>query len=314
MDKLIVEIVSRSGHVLSRSSHTFFPVTIGRGYDNDCIVDDAYISPHHLCVSPAEAGWRVTDNGSDTGYVFQKQRIRDRTRTLPSGSTITVGATILRFCDENTPVAPTRHILEESKRIGGIPLPLLAWLSLLLPTLTIGFLTFENAGSKTTFLSSLGTSLWITILPFLWSGIWSLISYTVMRKTWFSHHLLWSNTTFFLYLLFDNAVAYVEYNLPGSPVVTIVRYLVLFSLFSGLIYLSTKRATAVWKVRLLVVSTLVPAIILGTYIVVTHTVKNEYGSTSPVFSTVVKPPYALIRRPIPLDTFLNDAESLFKEK
>ena len=51
-----LEIEDRQGHVVERVRITSVPVSVGRAYDNDVILADAYVCPYHLCLHIDEEG------------------------------------------------------------------------------------------------------------------------------------------------------------------------------------------------------------------------------------------------------------------
>jgi hypothetical protein len=69
VDELIfVEVLGRAGDVVQRHTVAGLPATIGRGYDNDVILDDPYCAPHHLRLERSESGELVlVDLGSRNG-------------------------------------------------------------------------------------------------------------------------------------------------------------------------------------------------------------------------------------------------------
>ena len=70
-----IETLARNGDVLHRHRVDSLPIRIGRGYDNDYILDDAYAAPYHAQVEAGEDGTlllrerdcRVMPGGSSGG-------------------------------------------------------------------------------------------------------------------------------------------------------------------------------------------------------------------------------------------------------
>jgi hypothetical protein len=75
-------------------------VTLGRGADNDLVIDDATLSRTHMRFERgADGGWTVQDVGSSNGTVVDGEPARSLARPLRSGSTIEAGAVRLTFFD-----------------------------------------------------------------------------------------------------------------------------------------------------------------------------------------------------------------------
>jgi len=70
-------------------------VSVGRGTDNDIVIDDPRASRKHLVVEPRPGGYRVIDSGSQNGTIRNGRRIRSA--PLHCGDVISVGQTRIRF-------------------------------------------------------------------------------------------------------------------------------------------------------------------------------------------------------------------------
>ena len=46
-----IEIIDKSGTVVSRQRNVAEAITIGRGYENDLVIDDAFVAPVHLRIA-----------------------------------------------------------------------------------------------------------------------------------------------------------------------------------------------------------------------------------------------------------------------
>ena len=95
MAELIVEELNRLGHIVNRYKIEEFPASLGRGFDNDIILDDPYVSPHHVSILPDENGWQIIDEDSLNGIVhFQ---------TLDENQKLTIDTTIGEYhCVQKT--------------------------------------------------------------------------------------------------------------------------------------------------------------------------------------------------------------------
>lgn len=108
-----IETLARNGDVLHRHQVNTLPIRLGRGYDNDFILDDAFAAPRHAVVEEDENGQLVLrDLGSRNGVVHRGKRYT----TLPmTGDTvIRIGHTSLRVRAADFEVEPelvdrTRH-------------------------------------------------------------------------------------------------------------------------------------------------------------------------------------------------------------
>lgn len=92
-----VEILSRHHRdVAHRQRCDGAEVTIGRGYDNDVVVDDPFVSARHLRVQRDEQGRLVAEDlGSANGLFTERGRKRQASIVLHGDEPIRIGHTLL---------------------------------------------------------------------------------------------------------------------------------------------------------------------------------------------------------------------------
>jgi pSer/pThr/pTyr-binding forkhead associated (FHA) protein len=108
-----IETLARNGDVLHRHQVNALPIRLGRGYDNDFILDDAYAAPRHAVIDADDNGQLVLrDLGSKNGVIHRGKR--HASLTLGGGTVIRIGHTSLRVRGADFAVEPelldrTRH-------------------------------------------------------------------------------------------------------------------------------------------------------------------------------------------------------------
>jgi len=164
-----IETLARNGDVLHRHRVDTLPITIGRGYNNDFILDDAHTAPTHAVVELAEDGALVMrDLGSQNGIVVHGKR----QASVPINGTTVVrlGHTRLRIRDAAFPVEAevadtTMHAWE-----GGVP----ALAGMALIALFVGVteaLADTGAFQAIRYLLVIATGVGAGMV---WSGVWAL--------------------------------------------------------------------------------------------------------------------------------------------
>jgi FHA domain len=118
--RYFIETLTRNGDVLHRHQVDSLPIRLGRGYDNDFIVDDAYAAPRHAIIEADADGQMVLrDLGTRNGVIHLGKR---KPRIVMTGDTVVrMGHTNLRVRAADFPVRDelldrTMHGWE-----GGIP-------------------------------------------------------------------------------------------------------------------------------------------------------------------------------------------------
>ncbi|WP_338764796.1 FHA domain-containing protein [Massilia sp. METH4] len=166
-----IEVLARNGDVLSRQRFDTLPVTLGRGYDNDFVLDDAHTAPRHAVLDRGEDGFLVLrDLGSQNGIVLHGRRQPEV--ALDGTTVVRLGHTRLRVRDAGFPVPAeltdtTMHAWE-----GGAP----AMAGLALVALFMGV---QEALSDTEGFQAIRYLLKIAGglgAGLAWSGIWALVN------------------------------------------------------------------------------------------------------------------------------------------
>jgi hypothetical protein len=110
MDEVIwVEVLSRHRDIIHRHRCAGPEIFVGRGYDNDVVVDDPYVAARHLRIARDPLGSLVAEDlGSVNGLFLGKSRQRQERILIDGGEAIRVGHTFLRVRDPHHKVAPER--------------------------------------------------------------------------------------------------------------------------------------------------------------------------------------------------------------
>src|SRR5271167_133192 len=99
-----VEILSRHRDIAARYRLESPQVRIGRGYDNDVIIDDPYVAAQHLRIFRDAAGQLVAeDMGSANGMFVDGVDTRLGRVIIDGQHPIRIGQTCLRVRETNYP-------------------------------------------------------------------------------------------------------------------------------------------------------------------------------------------------------------------
>jgi hypothetical protein len=101
----VVELLARNGDVLGRQRVDRLPIRIGRGYDNDVILDDDYVAPEHAVAdADTDGGLVLRDLGTRNGLALRGRRVREV--ALDGDTVVRIGHTALRVRPADFPVPP----------------------------------------------------------------------------------------------------------------------------------------------------------------------------------------------------------------
>ncbi|HXH04146.1 MAG TPA: FHA domain-containing protein [Candidatus Competibacteraceae bacterium] len=171
----VIEVLDRNGQVAQRlrlDAHA--PLCVGRAYDNDLILDDPYVSPHHLRIEAGPDGISAVDLDSDNGLYLDDDEQRHTRLVLAADTVIRLGETRLRYRPSDYSVPPTLAAVSQPQRWLERP-----WLPLLLVPATAGFTALTHLLESVERLRPakllLATAAPLLLIA-LWAGLWALAS------------------------------------------------------------------------------------------------------------------------------------------
>ena len=217
---MIVELLDRRGAVRQRVRLRAFPATIGRGYDNDVILDDRHVDVHHAQVTRNGLGGLVLlDQGSVNGLIDPPSGRRSGQVPLQSGTEVRLGRTVLRFVDPSAPLEAAVPLPTGPDDGGRGPATLLArplWqAALILGTgLLLGANRWLESTSRVRVSGLLGEALTSLLVVVVWAGAWALVNRITQQRFRFLEHLAIPCVVLATYVLATDAGEWLQFLVP----------------------------------------------------------------------------------------------------
>jgi hypothetical protein len=307
---MILEVVHASG---GRTWHRLgdAPVTLGRGFANDLILDDPYVDARHARIAlDASGSPLIEDLGSVNGLIADHARLSGPVPLRP-GAEIRVGRTMLRFRDSDDPVSPAiadvslarpvsativvEHPVRPARRA-----TLVATISRSMQTTWVRLLTVGVAASAVAVYSWLGNSerssasdalyaaLGFAGLIGIWAGIWAVASRVSVQRFHFVGHMAVASVVTLGGLAWTMAAEWLSFFFPDASLADVLSVAIgifmLAALVAGHLALATGFSrTRQWRTGFVVAGA---ALLIGGL----ATLAEEDSFTDiPTFSGVVKP-------------------------
>ncbi len=166
-----IEVLSHQGDVATRIAIERDEARVGRAFDNDVVLDDPHVAPHHLRIYRGEDGELVAEDLETLNGLFPEHGARPVPRLpLAKEPGFRIGRTTLRVRDARHPVAPEKLLTppRAHARWAGI-----LGAILLLMLLVLQWLNFTSQpNANAVFLPLLG---FVTVLA-LWATVWAVLS------------------------------------------------------------------------------------------------------------------------------------------
>lgn len=308
---LVLDILDRFGKVKERHRIERLPARIGRSYDNNIIVDDPYVSPHHIeLIEDGDGHILVTDLNSENGLFSLHPLKRHEAITAKENQRLRIGHTDLRLRTTTYPVRETFIDRARPSRIhllltNAVMLPVF-WL------LAAG--VFAIYDYQTSFSSITASSLVSQILPLFmfilsWSAAWSVVSKVVTHKFYFSYHAILTAVIIASFYLIDPLFEYIEFVYPINGLAYSLTLILDLILPIVLIYGNLRQSTTLTKRRAGTTAILTSFLAIGALQLVTYL--NQPGfDAQPEYSGILKAPIFNVHHGQSINQFFADTKPL----
>jgi hypothetical protein len=235
MAALIIEVNHGARHDTRFHRVESLPFTIGRAYDNDLILVDDTVSPHHLQLDSSEDGFSVRNLSSENGTWAGGQQMGDEAHALRLPLWLNLGRTHLKILAPETAVAPTRKFPNASR--------LTRWASDL--RVALGLLSVYLLLSI--FFALEKQSLWLNwqevlvnqpleiVLPLLMATAVAFVSRMLMHRWRFSLQLSIACIALGILTFSNEVIAVVSYWLTNNQIASLISSLLIAASFVGLL-------------------------------------------------------------------------------
>jgi len=312
MAKIIIEEVNRLGHITGRHIFDEFPVSIGRGYQNDLIIDDPYVSSEHLSINETDNGWLVEDKQSENGIKFRLHSTQSHVNHLNSGDEIILGRTRIRLLSPRHPV-PKTHLLPTRTSISKIlSQPLVAVSTVLLAIVLLLTEAQLSIPVKTGFEKLLASIFPTFIFALMWAGIWAFVGRVITHRASFLPHFVAAILVFVISMSASTISDYLTYNLSVTLPATLIEFVIIGFTIAGLFYINLSNSTNLNRRSSLITGHAVAWTMLMLGLFMQYVNKPDF-SHSPEYASQLKPPFAKVATSKNLDEYIKASETVFSQ-
>lgn len=284
MEPLIVaEVLDKSGRVHERFRLAHFPVTIGRSYGSDIILDDDFVSATHARIELDDAGqMTLLDLHSDNGtFVLPTLEKIDR-RALGTDTLVRMGHTLIRLRTPDHDVPKARHdslgVNRISRWLAGGAGATLMLSAVVMLMLIEGYQTsMQIIRPEQLLLHSLPVVLAIPV----WAGLWALASRTFAHHTFYLAHVAIASLGVIGFYLLDTAAEYYAFALSAELSADLVFEAAGGVVAALMLYGHLRFATLLTPRIVAFTATVVSGALVGLSLFTTHVQGLEYSDELP---------------------------------
>ena len=306
---IIVEVLGWGGKSRRHYRVASDSISIGRGYDNDIVLADSYVSANHLQLVATDKGWSIEDLNSRNGLQVIK-KVGNIEQVFESGSEIKIGRTRLRIVAEHQPVDDARLLHRLEQETGKLS-QWWIWLPLFLGTLLVEFGSiYSNTIIEWDWGKAIPLMVGLQLMIVLLSMFWAMLGRIFRHEAHFLGHYSLILIASLIFTVSGVALAVLDYNFSGLLLTRLLEYLVLilvvFLLLSANLALASNLST---RARWLSAGGFVAT--LGLIVLSVELVSWGEFSPLPEYSSKLEPPALLVREGQSNEEFLQAIERLF---
>ncbi len=290
------------------------PISIGRAYSNDIILDDPFVSNQHILITRNNGNLFVSDLKSENGTkINQHLSLKGQSVKLGSGNEIYLGKTRLKVFLPDHPIVPTkkfqrftnlRELFDKNSVAIGFSLFVLGIM------IWAGYLEkpsqkYWKEGLIEAVLSyGFGALFYVIIVGFIIN--------LKTHKVFYKRHLAVSNFGTLVYLIYEALDPFIAFWLPNINWVASIDYILNLAIFLGMFWASIQLTKDLIKPRDYLQPVIISLILL--FLTAWGEQKIQFAfSRKPAYSAKLAPYLKPITEPVTLDQFLEDSGSdLFK--
>ena len=298
---VVIEVIQPDG---ARVRHRLngMPLTLGRALANDIIVDDPYVDPTHVRLTPdGDGSVIVEDLESVNGIVANEGRLAGSV-IARAGDTIRIGRTTIRFRDPNESVppalvdqpavavmeqAPTRDVSLRLRR-RFVTETSVGLVLLLIVMAAYAFNSWLGDSSRSSANEATSVALGAAIALSVWAGLWSIASRVIVHRFRFMGHLAVASAIVLAALLWSILEAWLQFFLPDSLIDTLPAFAIMLGLLAVLVASHLSLASTMPRRRQWRVGAIVAAVVVAVSALAALT-KDDSFSDVPKFPAIVKP-------------------------
>ena len=305
----VIEILNRSGQVLQRVPYEGGALRIGRAYDNDLIVGDPYVCPHHLVLEERDGETWLRDLESINGSYLAGGK--ERLHQVPVCDSLLVhfGHSQLRFRNRDSQVAPAWRDISRKGWLAWFDHALVLLVLALAALLALSLDTLLDSAELLSATEVAGDQLYPIMGVLCWTGLWALLNRVISHRSNFNAHLAIACGGIAALFTVSQLVALAGFAWALDAWVPWALLAARVGVLALVLYAHLRYATHGTGRRQVLVAATAAILLFGTPAFGDYLDRIEF-STVPYLSPLLKPPAYQLKQGVDVEQFFEDADAL----
>ena len=314
MEQVIIQYGVKEGRIAELVRSHGEDILIGRGFNNQLVIQDDYIAPQQLRIFQQEnQTWWIeildqTNSVLLNGKTLNDAKIDkdDSSFQIRSGDRITIGRTTLSVYSAEHKVEKTRKLLTRSLHQESISLTLPMILLILLSAFDIALEHFvvTPQESLTTYIT---TSLLSAFIVLIWVSLWALAGRIFRHNSHFGQQLLATTLILFVLSVFGPWPQLLEFTFSSTSTGTVLNYLLAFICFALLLKFHLLFATNLRRTGAIALS--ISALVVGGSASYQYYQQSEF-SYEANYSQVIRPNFMHLGSDLNMSEYLKQTQQV----
>lgn len=310
---IVIEVLDHLGRVKGHHKLSGGHIKVGRGYDNDLVLNDPFVCGHHLQLEVCDDGSLVAhDLNSLNGLYPQGRKERVESLVLQPDERLRIGHTTLRYRSVNHEVAPARQDRLRFEFINDLLnshwVQWGTYLALGLLIVLFAYLDSFNEFEPIKVVQS--HILPVAIALLIWAGFWAVLSRLTTHRFFFTAHSIIAVAMMLLTLLYEEFLAPTlrfafNAEVTIDLLTTAVTFIIMMVAFYGHLRFVSSQSTR----RLALTAFALSAVIMGLSYIGEYSGSDAF-TNYPDYHQVMMPPEYQVVSDATLDEFLQQAEGV----
>jgi FHA domain len=306
-----LEVLDHKRRVSQRFPVQSLPLTLGRAYTNQVIVDDPFVCPEHVTIGYDENGrLRARDLGTVNGLREIAGGKPVPSLFLASGTEFQIGHSHFRYCETSHAVAPAE--VDNAGIVKWFTSPVVTLVSGVAVLIVLLLNSFFGSYDRLNVARSLSETLMTFSVVLVWAGLWALVSRIVLNRFHYGQHFALACGAIIVSLMVHTAAEWIEFIFPTSQALWLTAVagsgVVLAALVCGhLGFASPMRLRSrLWA------GLGISAAVIGVGVMADYANRSSF-STLMEYSGILKPIEPALLPATTMDRFMDSTQKLKKE-
>ena len=306
-----IEVLDRRGHVAARVRCDAFPVTLGRAYTNDVVLDDRHVEAVHARLVRDERGGLVLEDAGSLNGIVTAGGIRLGLVGIAGTTVVHLGQTTVRFVPADAPV-PAAVPMPAARRglLALVTAPKAAIVIALAGLMVAGLSLWLGDPGANAVRKAVGGALALAAVLGVWAGGWALAGRMHMQRAAFLAHYAAAWLALLVLdlagVVFDLAAFVIDQDGVAVAGRAVAGAACLVALLAAQLALATTMSGR----RRAVVAVAVVAALAGFGALIGEAAKGEFDGDHVTIRAAVEPVPVGLMRARSLEAFLGEAATL----